>query len=347
MKILKWASGILVTAIVGLGIYIVWGQGLFITVQDEFDGTCTAIAGAPGSEDLTIDQEFGIVYFSSMDRVAQAQGLVDQGAILALDLNAPATPLINLTDGLGLGLVPHGISLWKNPTDQPDRLFVINHFNGRHSVEIFEIVGQSLVHVLTVRGGAMVSPNDLVAVDATRFMATNDSRWTDPQKGLMEKLLRLPVANVVYYDGIRFTEVVGSTTFPNGINMKADGQQMYLATMGNGEVLIFDRDPATGGFSTPVLVDVPGQPDNIEIAPDGSLLVGLHAKTAMLLTSMLDPDAVIPSRIVRIDPLTHEVSIVYDNSGTEISAASVAAIHGNKLVIGAIADPDILVCELP
>jgi hypothetical protein len=81
--------------------------------------------------------------------------------------------------------------------------------------------------------------------------------------------------------------------------------------------------------------------------PDGRLLVGLHTKMVSLLTSMLDPETAIPSRIVRIDPIFGNVSNVYDNSGTQITAASVASIYQKKLVIGAIADPDILVCDMP
>ena len=174
MQRLRQFLGVLAFIVVGLTVYVLWGQGLFINVDDNFDGTCTAKAGAPGSEDLTIDQENGIVYFSSMDRLAQAQGLAEQGAILSLDLKDPNASMIDLTTSLGLDLAPHGISLWKNPLDGADRLFVINHFDGKHSVEIFEIDREGLTHVLTVRGSAMVSPNDLVAVSANQFLASND-----------------------------------------------------------------------------------------------------------------------------------------------------------------------------
>ncbi|TDI58372.1 MAG: hypothetical protein E2O92_10000 [Alphaproteobacteria bacterium] len=352
MQRLKQFSGILVFMTIGLAIYILWGQGLFTHVEDDFGGSCTPIAGAPGSEDLTIDQVRGIVYFSSMDRVKQAQGLAQRGAILALDLNDPDASMIDLTTSLGLGLVPHGISLWKNPLFGPDRLFVINHFGGRHSVEIFEIdadglTTHSLTHVSTVRGSAMVSPNDLVAVSANQFLVTNDSRWTEGNLALMEKVLRLPVSNVVYYNGVRFSEAIGAIAFANGINISADGQQLYLASMGTGSVLVFDRDITNGGYKSPWTISVPGQPDNIEVMPDGSLLVGLHTKMLSLMTSMLDPEAVIPSRIVRIDLINGDVSNVYDNSGTQIAAASVASIYQEKLIIGAIADPDILICNMP
>ena len=92
---------------------------------------------------------------------------------------------------------------------------------------------------------------------------------------------------------------------------------------------------------------MPGQPDNIEVMPDGSLIVGLHTKMLALMTSMLDPDVAIPSRLVRLDPDSEDVTIVYENKGTEISAASVGSIYQDKLVIGAIANPDVLVCNMP
>ena len=348
MKLLPRLFIIFVMILSGLAIYIVWGQGLFTTVKNNFDGQCMPVAGAPGSEDLTIDQETGIAYLSSFDRYAQAAGSAAHGAIFAIDLNLRNPALKDLTSHLGLNFDPHGLSLWHNPDPSGnDRLFVINHFGGDHSIEVFEIVDGTLRHIRTVTSSALVSPNDLVAVGPDQFLATNDSHYTSGWQQLAEKFLRLPVANVVHYDGTRFTEFIGDVTFPNGINISQDGQQLYVALLGPSVIQVFDRNPKNGAFSAPRSISVPGQPDNIEVMADGTLLVGLHTKMLDLFLGMLDPAVDIPSRVVRIDPATADVSIVYDNTGEELTAASVASTYRNRLVIGAIADPKVLICDLP
>ena len=205
----------------------------------------------------------------------------------------------------------------------------------------------TLRHIRTVTSSALVSPNDLVAVGPDQFLATNDSHYTIGWRQLAENFLRLPVANVVHYDGTRFSEFVGDVTFPNGINISQDGQQLYVALLGPSVIQVFDRNPKNGAFSAPRSISVPGQPDNIEVMADGTLLVGLHTKMLDLFLGMLDPAVDIPSRVVRIDPATADVSIVYDNTGEELTAASVASTYRNRLVIGAIADPKVLICDLP
>ena len=339
MKIIRQLSGAIIILLIAVTVWIFYGAGLFTHIDNEFAGSCKAVLGAPGSEDITVDHDQGIAYLSSLDRGALTAVGDVEGDVYALDLTLPGAQPVNLTQSLNMGFDPHGLSLWKNP-DGLDRLFVVNHHGGEHSVEIFEITPAGLRHIRKVSGTAMNSPNDIVAVGPDRFFATNDSYFADDFLLIAEKFLRLPINNVVYYDGNRFNVSITTLAFPNGINVAPDGSALYVATWGGRDVHLYDRDPVSGVLTNRRLVDLPGSPDNIEVMPDGKLIIGVHSRIAKLFFDTANA----PSRIVRVDPQAETMEIIFDNDGTEIVGASVGSLYDNRLIVGAIADPRILDC---
>ena len=186
----------------------------------------------------------------------------------------------------------------------------------------------------------MYPPNDIVAVGPDRFFATNDSYFADDFLLIAEKFLRLPINNVVYYDGNRFNVSITTLAFPNGINVAPDGSALYVATWGGRDVHLYDRDPVSGVLTNRRLVDLPGSPDNIEVMPDGQLIIGVHSRIAKLFFDTANA----PSRVVRVDPQTETMEIIFDNDGSEIVGASVGSLYDDRLIVGAIADPRILDC---
>jgi len=304
-----------------------WAGG-FRTVTPHFAGTCTAVEGAPGPEDLVIDRATGVAYISSDDRAAAGRGEAVAGAIFAYDIDSPEPRLVNMTPEAAADFRPHGVSLYE-AADGHKRLFVISHPPDGDRVEIFDLTPERLVPVRTIRGDALTSPNDLVAVGADRFYLTNSRRHTGGSLGWIEATFRLRWGNVVYYDGRAFSEAIAGVAFPNGINVDRDRTRVYVVSSFDQAVRIYRRDAATGELTFDRSVEVGTRLDNVDVADTGDLWVAGRAQYL---------DSPQPSQVVRIrvggngEPQVEEV---YVNLGKEIGNASVAAVYGRHLLIGA------------
>ena len=315
-----------------------WAGG-FRTVTPHFAGVCQVVEGVPGPEDLTIDATTGIAYISSYDRSAAGRGESVPGAILAYDVDGPAPGLVNLTPDADAQFRPHGLSLYRDANGDT-RLFVVNHPSGGHSVEIFDITDEGLVHARTVRGDALVSPNDLAAVGAAQFYVTNSRRHASGVLGWVEATFRMSWGNVLYFDGRAFSEAIADIGFPNGIDVGHQGEQVYVVSSFDQAVRIYRREANTGALTFDRSVVVGTRLDNVNTADAGDLWVAGRAR-------YLDPPQ--PSQIVRIrlerseDP---EVEEVYVNLGDELGHASVAAVYGRHLLIGSSRGTRFLDCVM-
>lgn len=348
MRNLLRAAGAVAVIAGAVVIYVFYPTGLFLEIEPHFAGTCEAVEGATGSEDVTIHPQTGIVYLSAYDRRSTYAGGESKGGIFAFDVTAETPTPVDLTAGFDTDFRPHGISLWRNPTGGPDRLFVINHGGGVHKVEIFEITGIGLRHVDSVGGDALVAPNDLFAVGPRQFYATNDHRYTTGWRRQMEDYFRLPESTVVYFDGANFSVAVPDIGLPNGINGSEDGSRVYISSSSARAVYVFARERESGVLAYEMSIDIPGWPDNIEIAPGGDLIVGVHPNVIALLAHVGDPAVLSPSRIVhlsRTEDGGFRPQIIFDDPGERLSAAATAGVYGDALVIGPVFDAHFLICR--
>ena len=94
-------------------------------------------------------------------------------------------------------------------------------------------------------------------------------------------------------------------------------------------------------------IELPSAPDNIDIAEDGSLVVGAHSNTmALVLHFMTGADS--PSQVLQVKTDTagnDVIEEIYLNRGEEISAASVGATYDDLLIIGSITAKKVLLCR--
>lgn len=102
--------------------------------------------------------------------------LNSKGGIYSFDMNTPAEnpkpiPFENFDDST---FSPHGIDLYLNPDTQEITLFVINHAEGKHSVEVFHLNQTKMVltHSKTIADQTIYSPNDVVAVGTCLIIYT-------------------------------------------------------------------------------------------------------------------------------------------------------------------------------
>ncbi|MBW1813498.1 MAG: SMP-30/gluconolactonase/LRE family protein [Deltaproteobacteria bacterium] len=215
---------------------LLWSAGQFKTIEPHFEGACTQVnAGKAGN-----------------------------GAIYAYNLNAPDPVLFNLTSNMGRDFQPHGISLYVDNNGK-GFLFAINHARGVHTIEVYELIGIALYHTKTISDPMLVSPNDLVAVGPDSFYVSNDHGHVSGIMRVMEDYLKLPLSNVVYYDGSRFSEAASGIKYANGINVSSDGKTLYLCAVTELSLRLYDREVSSGKLSLREKIKLDTGVDNIEI----------------------------------------------------------------------------------
>lgn len=245
---------------------------------------------------------------------------------------------------------PHGIHLSKR-ADGPLQLLVVQH-GGRESVEMFEVIESETGWQLAWRGCA-VSPdgsfNDVVALPEGGLLVTRIG--PSGRVGMM-----LGFAKAALFGGdsgwayawsreAGFSEVPGTRApAPNGIELSADGEKIFLnATLGS-EVRRIDR--RTGAVEARAAVP---QPDNSTWRSDGRLLVASlrgEMRDVMACSGLEHGSCPVPFAIVALDPNTMQTETVYEGGpGTPSGAGTVGLEVDGALLIGTFAGDRILRVE--
>jgi arylesterase/paraoxonase len=328
--------------------------GVFAEIEPHFDGDCRAVAGAVGAEDIVVDRERRVAYLSSFDRRAAARGEAVEGAIFAFDLTGPNAEPVPLATGFGGELRPHGISLWQEEGEAGGRLFVVNHPEGGHTIEIFAVRGDRLEHVETIRDELLVSPNDVAAVGPRQFYVTNDHGNRTPLGRTIEDYGRLRRSNVVHYDGERARVVADGIAYANGVNVSPAGDEVYVAATTGRAILRYDRDPSTGELALAERIDVGTGVDNIDVDRHGNLWVAAHPQLLRFVAHAGDAAERSPSQVLWLEALPRQGGVgpagerfleTYLGDGGELSGSSVAVAVGSRLLIGSVFEQHFLLCQ--
>jgi arylesterase/paraoxonase len=345
--------GILVIGIVLLVVRALNAGGVFTEVKPHFAGTCKAIAGVVGAEDMQVDRKARLLFISATDRRAGMTGEPNpQDGLYVLSLDHPDAGVKKLS-GTPADFHPHGLSLYRDARGH-ETLMVINHPKGSASaVEIFDVTdgadGPALTYRAHVTGSLLFSPNDVVAVSSDAFYATNDHGSRTSFGGQLENWLLLPRASVVYYDGNLFRPGADGLRFANGINVSADGKFIYVAESTGRRIDTFERNPFSGQLILKNTLDIPSGLDNIDVDAHGNLWVAGHPKLFALIAYAGDPSKKAPSEVSEVTVaggIPQSARTIYENAGDEIAASSVGAVDGSHLFIGSVFDPKILMCEM-
>ncbi len=348
-NIVIWLVVIVVVAAI-FGWRFLSAAGYFTGIHAEVPADCTSIASVPGPEDIQIDHERGLAFVSALDWRAMIRGeKAIRGGIYVIDLKQPRDKwvLAPVTPNEPADFKPHGLSLYIGP-DGKRRLFVVNHATAGNAIEIFDVGdGGTLTYVKSVSSPLLASPNDVVAVGSDAFYVTNDhaSKGLGAQLG---DLLLLRNANVVYYDGDAMRIVADTLLFPNGINVSPDGKTIYVGETLGAALDVYTRDPATGALTGRDYTKLGTGLDNIDVEPDGSLLIAAHPNMIAFLQHASNPAKLSPSQIVRIEPGRNgggKAGTIYLNLGEQLSGSSVAAGFDDLMLIGSVFEPKILVCK--
>lgn len=332
-KVLLFLAMILIATVTYV-FYILGSTGFFTSISLETRGEVIQKVELPGVEDLQVVAEDSFAIFSSDDREARRLGTPVDGGLYRVDLRKkPYTHKlleVSISD-----FRPHGISLYKLDSARY-KLWVINHGNGKHSIEEFILKDSILSFQRSYSDDLLISPNDLVATGESEFYFTNDHKHLTGFGRFMEDYGGRGKATVGYFDGISFREVASSIDYANGINFDAEQNLIFVGSSRGFEVMVYERQER-GTLSLIESIPLPAGADNIEFDPNRNLLIGCHPNLMAFARYAQGKEAYAPSEIIRIDYRAkgdYSVTSIFKDDGTLVSASSTAAEFDNQLIIG-------------
>jgi len=245
---------------------------------------------------------------------------------------------------------PHGISLFRTAAGQIS-LFVINHAvpgqpRAGHSIEIFAIAEGRLRHLESIANLLFRSPNYIAAVGPRQFYVTNDRGYLDGIAMQLERIFGWANSDVVYFDGQVASVVLDGLTFANGIQFEPQTERVFITETGAHTLGIYRRSRADGALALANTAEVGRGPDNIDIDENGNIWIATHPKAFKLIAHADSPEALSPSRVVRLQADGTGIEEIYVGTGEELSAASVAAVYNGEMLLGTIFDDKLLRCRL-
>jgi hypothetical protein len=239
----------------------------------------------------------------------------------------------------GFAFRPHGISLVLSGEFQ--YLYVISHDdqNGKHPIVQYQVDGNNLVLVRILETKLLVSPNALQAYPDGSLLVCNDAGTRNSMK---EKILGQKLGNILFYDGRgNWSIVAAKLAMPAGLTGMGD-QVFVSAALEN---TLFSFRLVDGQLSERKQVCRIKGPDNIRIH-NNKLIVTSHSKPIKFILHTRKKSQISPSLVLSIDPKTGKSEQLFYDKGNLISAASVALIFNNQLVIGQIFEPFIYFFDL-
>ncbi len=336
------------------------------------EATSKQIVCGPGPEDMELDSSSGaprLIISCSQRRESTKKIKYEAfGEIMQYGFDGkPAVAMERKGGPVGAMFNPHGISIAN--VNGKQMLYVVNHSKPspkvkENHIEVYEIQGNTLLHIRTISGPELISPNDCFGNREGRIYFTNDSGkgsylWEKfwklkkstvycvmPDGSIKQVLDKLAYANGVYESlykaGVSEIDSTGKAIprdsvlvrylFVSTVQQKA----LYYSTMGaepNGNTL---------GNALPVY----GQ-DNIMLCGN-TLVVACHPKPIKFLKHALNPAKQSPTHVYTVDIKTGNETIqrIFVDDGSRISTGSTAILYKGKLYISQVFQPFILEVDM-
>lgn len=320
--------------------------GVFRSIDNTYEGDMTSY-DIPGAEDFTISREDGFMIISSDDRAARRDQESFVSGLYYMDLETEEiTPLVTSKE---MEIYPHGIHMIKTDSAKY-RVLAINHISkaglgsadihADHPIEEFILEGKTLRHIKSYRDDAMMSPNDIVAIDQRSFYFTNDHGSTTELGLTLEDYLGLKRSNVVYYDGSDYREVASGIAYANGICADLDRDLLYVASPRHTKVLVYNMLD-DGSLEEEEVIACGTSVDNIELDEGGKLWIGCHPSAFATIPYFAGDNEYAPSEVITIDYRGEDdfdVASIYESDGRDMSASTVAVTYKDKVYVGNVMD---------
>ncbi len=310
-------------------------------------------ASISGAEDFAYDGAGKRLFFSAYDRRAaekaakRRQLTIPNGGVYSAALSdiftvgassISAKPLTAPGDIAG-GLRPHGISY----DAHNDELVFINRTYQRlnnkwEMLPRLQRIGAGGDAFAGAVDDAPCAANDVLVTMQQTFTSFDHGRC-DWRAGI-EDIFNLKRSGLALGRDRRVYDRAG---FANGLAQTADGMIAMAATRENTILLLKERSGAVEEFAR---FDIPGGPDNLSIAGDGDIVAAVHPSLWRLGLNRKMGVGKAPSRIVKVNPDTGAIEILFDDpAGRLFSAATIAVETPYGLVAGSVTDEGVLVCR--
>jgi hypothetical protein len=245
-------------------------------------------------------------------------------------------------------LAPHGIHLSQR-SDNRWQLLVVNH-GSREAIEFYEVTEDQRQFQLLWRGCAEPPKgtffNDVVALPEGGFIATHMFPKTEGKVGTLswaeaKALLGFNPGFLLHWDGQSFMQVENfSGDYPNGLQISADGDTLFINLWVGNKVVKFDRHNNQVLGEAEIL-----HPDNSQWTADGKLLVASHDFTpGDLRLCLQDGTQPCPGRfrVIELDPETLATRELLNQYGAPMGAGTVAQRVADQMYIGSFLGDRIL-----
>ncbi len=336
--------GVLLLSLLGFVLYTFWSTGFFRNIENRFDGEILRKVNITGVEDMQISYEDDFILLSADDRRATHQGNPVQGHLYYMDLQDENPQPVCLTTDLKTPFHPHGISMIKTDT-QKYKVYVINHVEKVHTIEVFDLYNDSLVFKETLKHETMISPNDIVALEGGKYYFTNDHAYDKGFGKKVEEYGGFAWCNVIYFDGSDFKEVADGIAYANGINFDKERNLLFVASPRYFLVKVYEVMP-DGSLAFIENIDCGTGVDNIEFDPDGNIWIGCHPSLLTFSAWAASKREISPSEIIKINYKgkgDYTIESIFENDGTAMSAATVACPYGDQIYVGNVSDNHFLI----
>jgi arylesterase/paraoxonase len=309
--------------------------------------SCGAVDLAGSAAVLQLDAERGLAYLALLDR---AKPGFEGGTVQLLDLNlAQPAPRAAMNVDPG-SFRPADLSLLK-VAGEPRRLFAISTLpDGEQTVEIStETASGGFAPEATVRDPAFRNLSAIAAIGARTFYVVSIPTAKDelalPDR--LDALFRHAPATLLYYDGHEAHVILSDLRHAGGLARSPDGKLLYVAETLAKALRIYEPRP-NGAVMLRGTIPLGVSPGRLTVDADGVVWIAAYPKLHALRAHAEDPARRVPTQVLRFDPRlpVGEVAQVYANDGGELSAGTVATRWRDKLIIGALLDPKVLICQL-
>jgi arylesterase / paraoxonase len=200
------------------------------------------------------------------------------------------------------------------------------------SFRVTQVQGKPKLEEKSSIGGRILNePSAIAPVDEARFYVVNRHTSSTALGRWLDDSFLLPRANVLYFDGMIFREVVKQLNSPAGAVLSPDTGHLIVGEFYPRRLVSFLRNPFSGEVKDAEALSLKAGPGHLETAADG-LIVAATPKAgngAVYRVSLKDgvPQAAVP---------------LYVGRDGEIAAAAAA---GRRLLIGTAAG--LKDCALP
>lgn len=305
-----------------------------------------------GAEDLAFDPRERRVIISAYDRRAverQARrraGALREGGLYAVSLDALASGEESLSvssmvarDTVAGGLRPHGVAF---DAERHEITFVNRAYEAARGrwrmAPRIERVGADGATFIGDEKAPRCSANDVATIGERTFVSFDHAAcgW----RGGLESALALRLSGVDAAEGGALYKGAGHA---NGVAATKDAGLALAATREHAILFLQSEDDA---FRLKSRILLPGGPDNLSVSRDGAIIAAVYPSLLSIGAQRKLGVGRSGSRVVRVDPASGDVRLMFDDPRASLfSAASAAIEEEGVLVIGSALDRGVVVCK--